>query len=279
MTELTHRDGAPFDAIRQVRDDDSEFWSARDLCSALEYDQWRNFTNAVEKARMSIRNQGLSGLDHVADASKMVDLGLGTTREIEDFHLTRFAAYLVVMNGDPRKERIAEAQAYFAIKTREAKTVTQPQTLAERSLALLGELTSEVQRQAAVIESQAPLVAQATQYAAGAGDVIRSRFARDFISWAHKERGVTVKQPEVMAFLGRKLGLFVVGERSDAGEATIRAERDGLAHTKRGTSDSGHNYGTGVLTPAGQQYAWDRAVRYLDEHGTLELPRLTAVGA
>ena len=121
MTELTRHDGAPFDAIRQVRDDGSEFWSARDLCLALEYDQWRNFTNAVEKARMSIRNQGLSGLDHVADASKMVDLGLGTTREIEDFHLTRFAAYLVVMNGDPRKERIAEAQAYFAIKTREAE--------------------------------------------------------------------------------------------------------------------------------------------------------------
>ena len=162
---------------------------------------------------------------------------------------------------------------------RKTGTYSKPQTLAERSLALLGELTSEVQRQAAVIESQAPLVAQATQYAAGAGDVIRSRFARDFISWAHKERGVTVKQPEVMAFLGRKLGLFVVGERSDAGEATIRAERDGLAHTKRGTSDSGHNYGTGVLTPAGQQYAWERAVRYLDEHGTLELPRLTAVGA
>ncbi|MFJ2298108.1 BRO-N domain-containing protein [Oerskovia paurometabola] len=131
----------------------------------------------------------------------------------------------------------------------------------------------------AQIEQDRPLVQQATTYAAGAGDVTKQTFARDVILWAQTEHGVRVLHTEVVDFLSRKLGLFVRGNRSDKGQATTDAERRGLARTRRGTSDSGHNYGTGLLTPTGQQYAWERIVRHIDEHGTLATSHLMAVSS
>ena len=122
---------SPFDQIRQVLKDGSEFWSARDLASAMTYDQWRNFATAIDRARVSLRNQGYEPEEHIADASKMVTLGSGASRSVEDFHLTRFGAYLTVMNGDPRKPEVAGAQAYFAVKTREAETARPVQELTE----------------------------------------------------------------------------------------------------------------------------------------------------
>ena len=111
---------SPFDAIRQVRPDGSEFWSSRDLADAMTYDQWRNFASAIGRARVSLANQGYEVEDHVAGASKMVQIGSGSQRAVDDFHLTRFGAYLVVMNGDPRKPEVAAAQAYFAEALRAA---------------------------------------------------------------------------------------------------------------------------------------------------------------
>jgi len=173
-----------------------------------------------------------------------------------------------------RRFKVALVKAFFEM----ARAVSAPLTLEARTLAILGELNDVVTRQAAQIEAQAPLVAQAQTYAAGRGKQTRQQFSRDFIPWALAERGVRVKQPEVMEFLGRRLKLFVVGNRSDAGEATIDATARGLAFTKRDTATNGHNFATGLLTPEGAQYAWDRAVRYLDEHGTLVLP-LRSIGA
>ena len=110
---------SPFDALRQVRPDGSEFWSSRDLADAMTYDQWRNFASAIGRARVSLANQGYEVEDHIAGASKMVQIGSGSQRAVDDFHLTRFGAYLVAMNGDPRKPEVAAAQAYFAVKHRE----------------------------------------------------------------------------------------------------------------------------------------------------------------
>ncbi|GAA3217889.1 Bro-N domain-containing protein [Oerskovia jenensis] len=129
------------------------------------------------------------------------------------------------------------------------------------------------------IEQDRPLVQQATTFAAGTGDVTKQTFARDVILWAQNEHGVRVLHAEVVDFLSRKLGLFVRGNRSDKGQATTDAERRGLARTRRGTSDSGHNYGTGLLTPTGQQYAWERIIRHIDEHGALATSHLMAVGS
>ena len=126
---------SPFDALRQVRPDGSEFWSSRDLADAMTYDQWRNFASAIARARVSLANQGYEVEDHIAGASKMVQIGSGSQRAVDDFHLTRFGAYLVVMNGDPRKPEVAAAQAYFAEEAREAEVAPThfaiPKTYAE----------------------------------------------------------------------------------------------------------------------------------------------------
>ena len=119
MSELQHIDNqSPFDAIRRNRDDGSEYWSAREYMAPLGYGaDWRNFVAVVDRARAAADNQGYV----------VADLFVGVTeksggRPREDFELSRFACYLVAMNGDPRKPEVAAAQAYFAIKTREAET-------------------------------------------------------------------------------------------------------------------------------------------------------------
>lgn len=120
MSELdaTKVSPSPFDAIRRVRSDESEYWSAREYMAPLGYGaDWRNFAAVIDRARAAAKNQGYV----VADLFVAVTEKSGG-RPREDFELSRFACYLVAMNGDPRKPEVAAAQAYFAIRTREAET-------------------------------------------------------------------------------------------------------------------------------------------------------------
>lgn len=109
-----------------------EFWFARDLQKLLGYDDWRNFLKVIEKAKESCETSGNTVPDHFVDANKMVSLGSGAEREIEDIILTRYACYLIAQNGDPRKEEIAFAQSYFAVQTRKQEIIEDHLRLAER---------------------------------------------------------------------------------------------------------------------------------------------------
>lgn len=109
-----------------------EFWLARDLQHLLGYSKWDNFLSVVSKAKTAAEVSGHAVPDHFADVGKMVDLGSGSQREVDDIMLTRYACYLVAQNGDPRKEEIAFAQTYFALQTRRAELIEQRLLAAER---------------------------------------------------------------------------------------------------------------------------------------------------
>lgn len=105
---------------------DTECWSARELQTILGYAKWDNFLNAIEKAKNACEGAGEKVKDHFADVGKMVELGSGSQRRIEDIALTRYACYLIAQNGDPtKKPEIAFAQTYFAIQTRKQELIEQ----------------------------------------------------------------------------------------------------------------------------------------------------------
>jgi DNA-damage-inducible protein D len=128
---------SPFEEIREEAEDGSEYWSARDLSKILGYTEWRNFTTAIEKAKEACENSGQAVFDHFVETNKMVKLGSRSQRKIEDYHLSRYACYLLIQNADPAKPIVALGQTYFAVQTRRQELADKLIALPEDQLRLL----------------------------------------------------------------------------------------------------------------------------------------------
>ena len=118
LSNLKAEEYKNFEEIKKIRQDGTEYWNARELSEVLQYKKWENFAKVIDRAKLACNNSGFEIQDHFPEVRKMVEIGSNTARELLDYELSRYACYLIVQNGDPRKEVIALGQTYFAIQTR-----------------------------------------------------------------------------------------------------------------------------------------------------------------
>ena len=150
-----------FENLKHYTDEGIEYWLARELQPILEYTQWRRFEETIERAKTACANSNNSISDHFANVGKSSSMPKGGSRKINDYMLSRYACYLIVQNGDPRKEVIALGQTYFAVKTRQQELIEDYDQLSEdqKRLAIRKEMTShnkilaEVAKTAGVLTS------------------------------------------------------------------------------------------------------------------------------
>ncbi|WP_196591387.1 DNA damage-inducible protein D [Pectinatus frisingensis] len=142
MANIEHINETLFESIKHINKYAQEYWTARELQSVLEYTEWRKFKASIKRAIAACESSDNTKSDHFVDAAKMVQLGSGAYRELEDYHLSRYACYLIAMNGDSRKKAIALAQTYFAVKTRQQEVADEFNQMTEdqKRLAIRGDL-------------------------------------------------------------------------------------------------------------------------------------------
>ena len=269
---------SPFDTIKNINPETRvEYWSARDLMKVMAYGTWERFQNPLNRAMKSAEVQGVA--DQFRRSAKSPE---GGGRERVDYELTRFAAYLVAMNGDPNKPEVAAAQAYFAIKTHIAETRATVPALPQDYASALRELASTVeakeiaekrereQRQLAeqrarAIEAQAPAVAKAKAHTASNSAIGRQEFAREVQFWG-QQQGLTIHQESVFQLLRRKR-MLISGQRKDRNHPTSQAVKNGWAEVEKGTAENGYQWSKPVIKAKGQDVAWKWIKDAIDDFG------------
>ena len=143
MGEIQNYSEETFESIKHINNYGQEFWYARELQVALEYSKWENFQKPLNKAMESCKASNNEVSDHFVDVNKTIAMPKGATKVIQDYELSRYACYLIVMNGDPRKEVIALGQMYFAVKTRQQELIDHYDELTDdqKRLAIRREMT------------------------------------------------------------------------------------------------------------------------------------------
>ena len=268
---------SPFDSIKRIGEDGSEYWSARDLAPLMGYAKWQSFETPLNRAMKSAEVQGIDATSNFTRSSKIT-----ATKPQEDFHLTRFAAYLTAMNGDPNKPEVAAAQHYFAVQTRVAETQSPALALPQDYASALRELANTVEakelaekraqeqaelaaKRALEIEAQAPAVEKAAAHTASDDSKGRQAFAREVQQWGMR-KGVGIKQKSVYDLLRRR-GMLIAEGRHDSNNPTAQAVKNGWAELEQGVSWNGHAWATAKLTPAGQDMAWKWIRKDLELYG------------
>ncbi|MCL2812947.1 MAG: DNA damage-inducible protein D [Clostridia bacterium] len=200
MNELKAKEYKRFESIKHLRADGSEYWLARELALVLDYTQWRNFLKVLDKAMIACNISGHNVSCDFADVSKIVDAG-ATSKPVKDYELSRYACYLIVQNGDPRKEVIALGQTYFAIQTYRQEIADRFNELDEESRRLVirgdirqwNQMLAEAARDAGVITNEEFAVFQNAGYMGLYGGLT--------VEDIHKKKELSVRD-KILDFMG-----------------------------------------------------------------------------
>jgi DNA-damage-inducible protein D len=200
MGKLEAKEYKRFEDIKHIRDDGSEFWSARELALMLDYTEWRNFTKVIDKAMIACNNSGHDVMYDFVEVNKIVHAG-ATSKPVKDYELSRYACYLIVQNGDPRKEIIALGQTYFAIQTYRQEIADRFNQLDEESRRLVvrgdikqwNQLLAEAARDAGVITGEEFAMFQNAGYMGLYGGLT--------VEDIHKRKGLAVRD-KILDFMG-----------------------------------------------------------------------------
>ena len=200
MSKLIAKEYKCFEDIKNIRDDGSEFWYARELALVLDYTKWENFHKVIKRAMIACENSGHDVYLDFPEVRKIVSAG-ATRKPVLDYELTRYACYLIVQNGDPRKEVIALGQTYFAIQTYRQEVADRFNQLDEDSRRLVvrgdikqwNQLLAETARQAGVITNEEFAIFQNAGYMGLYGGLT--------VDDIHKKKGLVVGQ-KILDYMG-----------------------------------------------------------------------------
>lgn len=191
---------ATFEDIKHIDEDGMEFWSARELQKVLEYAEWRNFENVINKAKIACKESGNVEKNHFVDVNKTVEGGVAD-KSIRDLRLSRYACYLIVQNGDPSKPVIALGQTYFAVKTRQQELIEKYDELTEnqKRISIREQMKAhnkslvDAAHDAGIIEPQQYAIFQNYGYMGLYNGLTRSEI--------HKKKGLK-KSQEILDYMG-----------------------------------------------------------------------------